>query len=187
MTAFGEACAVEAQGMAILLPYLEERTDRLVLNLKGPLSRHLQLVTGDAIINIKDSVRSIELKVERRHTGRLFLETWSNRNLEDRNNHADKGSNPGWLFHSRADVLLYYFLDTDDLYALNLFSLKRWCFGYRELPGNLYIYDEVAQKKYTQMNDTHGRCVPIEKLQRDLKNGFKHCKVKQIPLLNEAA
>lgn len=186
MSGYQSSCAVEAEGMAILLPYLEERTERLVLNLKGPLSRHLQLVAGDAIVNIKDSLRSIEIKVERRHTGRLFLETWSNRNLEDKDSHGSHGSNPGWLFHTRADVLLYYFLDTDDLYAVNIFSLKRWCFGYRDLPAHLYEYDEIPQKKYAQMNDTHGRCVPIEKLQRELKAAFKHCKVKQLSLLEQS-
>jgi hypothetical protein len=187
MNGFYSASAVEAEGMAILLPYLEERTDRLVLNLKGPLARHLQLVTGDALVNIADELRSIEIKVERRHTGRLFLETWSNRNLEDKVGHASHGSNPGWLFHTRADVLLYYFLDTDDLYAVSVFALKRWCFGYADKPAQIYQWEEVPQKKYSQMNDTHGRCVPIERLQRDLGKGFKHCKVKQLSLLEGAA
>lgn len=173
--------------MSVLLPYLEERSDRLVLTSKGILSRHLQLIAGDVILNADEKVWSVEIKVENKHTGNLFLETWSNRNLENKLSHAERGQTPGWLLHTRADVLLYYFLDTDDLYTLPMFVLKQWCFGKGDMPGNIYKWEEKRQGKHEQLNDTWGRCIPISRLQNDLPKQFRHCKVKQLSLLMEAA
>ncbi len=72
---------------------------------------------------------AVEIKIEQAWTGNLFLETWSKRNLEDKASHAELGSAPGWLLKTRADLLLYYFLDTDDLVTLPVFRLKQWAFG----------------------------------------------------------
>ncbi len=182
MNSFEAASAVEARGMTILLPYLDAAADgRLVITNKGMLSRYLQLIAGDVLINDRNLVLwSIEVKVEAKTTGNLFLETWSNRNLEDKANHASHGSNPGWLIHSRADLLLYYFLDTDDLYIIKLFKLKRWAFGHGEQSGEIYRFPEVSQSKYHQKNDTHGRLVSLSAL-KELKI-VRHCKVKQLAL-----
>jgi hypothetical protein len=57
---------------------LEERAyrGRLVSIAKGPLARILQHSFGDFFINIDaDTVRSLEIKVERHWTGNLFRET----------------------------------------------------------------------------------------------------------------
>lgn len=188
MNAFEGASMVEARGMAVLLPYIEEKAHagRFVRTCKGPLARFLQEELGDVLVNTSEStIYSAEIKVEQRHTGRLFLETWSNRNLEDKASHAERGSNPGWLFKLRADLLLYYFLDSDDLYTIPLFRLKRWAFGSGDERGRLYDFPEKPQSRYRQLNDTWGRIVDIDVLRREV--GIKHTKVQQIAMFERAS
>ncbi len=193
MNAFDKASQVEARGMQILRPHLSEISGgRYVLTAKGTLARHLQLIAGDALINTPDDkMWGVEIKVESRFTGNLYLETWSNRNLSDKESHADRGMNPGWLIHCRADVLLYYFLDTDDLFTINLFRLKRWAFGFwdgtHSVPGRIYDFEELVQRKHAQKNETCGRIVPISRLKAELGGAMRQCKVRQVELLPEAA
>lgn len=170
MSAFDVAMAVEAQSRAILLPWLEESSGgRYVLTHKGQLARVFQERYGDLLFNAKDGrLWTVELKAERKHTGNLFLETWSNRNLHNPASHAERGSNVGWLYKLQADVLLYHFLDTDTLYILSVFKLKRWAFvPTPQCPqGQIFTFPEHQQQKYTQFNDTHGRLVPVEALKK---------------------
>ena len=168
--------------MAILLPYLDNETGgRVVMTSKGVLARFLQITVGDALLNDRaGAVWSVEIKAEERHTGNLFLETWSNKNLNEKPSYALRGSTMGWLFSCRADLLHYYFLDTDDLYVIPLFRLKRWAFGANKSAGRIYDFPEVGQAKYSQLNDTHGRLVPIETIRQEV--GLKHLKVRQLAL-----
>lgn len=192
--AFDESKRVEAEAFAILRPYLSERADgRLVVTSKGTLSRWLQESVGDVLVNIGDDEKlfAIELKAERRHTGNLFLETWSNKNLNTRNSHAERGGNPGWMWKIRADILLYYFLDTDLLYSIDVLHLKRWAFGYmregERVDGRLYDFEEKLVR-CDQLNDTWGRCVPISVLLSEMRAGsVKQTNVRQRGLLDDAA
>jgi hypothetical protein len=195
MNAFQSGRTVEARALVRLLPFIEERADggRYVRTDKGRMARFLQESVGDILFNREGSVFSIELKAEERHTGNLFLETWSNKNLEDAGSHAERGSNPGWLIKVKADLLFYYFLDTDQLYILSVLALKRWAFGYRDNPGKLHSagwdgkpsYPEIRQAKYFQMNDTWGRLVPVAVLMRNLSPAPKLTTVRQLELLPE--
>jgi hypothetical protein len=162
MSAFQSARMVEVESMTILRPYLKEKTDgQLVWNDKGPLAMALQETVGDMLFTNKQGfLRSVEVKAESRYTGNLFLETWSNRNLSNRHSHAERGSNPGWMFKLKADLLLYHFLDRDELHTLDFFALKQWAFS----EGNLWRYEEKPQSRRDQLNDTWGRCVPIADL-----------------------
>ena len=136
---------------------------------------------GDFFINIDaDTVRLLEVKIERHWTGNLFLETWSNLNLEDREAHAEHGSTPGWMVTSRADLLLFYFLDTDDLVTVPLLRLKRWAFG-SGTEGGIYAWPEKRQGRFEQRNDSWGRCVPVEHLAAAV--GAKRTHVRQLSLL----
>ncbi len=183
MNAYTEASVVEHRGLAVLLPYLEERAyrGRIVSTAKGPLSRTLQRSFGDFFINVDaQTVRSLEIKVERTWTGNLFLETWSNLNLADRDAHYEHGSTPGWMVTSRADLLLSYFLDTDDLVTVPLLRLKRWAFGSGPQDG-IYAWPERIQGRHGQRNDTWERCVPVEHLERVV--GAKRTQVRQMSLL----
>ena len=165
MSGFSDARSVERRGMMVLEPFLRETSDngQYVLVSKGPLARHIQQEMGDAFINRNGRFLAVEVKIEQRPTGNLFLEVWSNRNLEDKESHAERGCNPGWMFKLRADLLFYYFLESDELYIIDMFSLKRWAFGHGDKPGSLLTerYKERPQSRYSQMNDTWGRLVPV--------------------------
>lgn len=188
MNAFDLARGVEAQAMVRLLPFVEERAQsgRYVVTDKGRLAPFLQEIVGDVIFNDKqDRMWSIEIKAERRFTGNLFLETWSNRNLENPDSHARRGSNVGWLAKLQADLLFYYFLDVDRLFIGQVFALKRWAFGHGKVEGRLYDYKEVTQAKYAQLNDTVGRLVSIADLCREMAPAPKLYSVSQLDLFPE--
>lgn len=195
--AFRSARMVEARSMALLGPFLEDLDGRYVLTDKGYLAPHLQEVCGDLLYNDRSGrVWGVECKAEEKFTGNLFLETWSNRNLEDRHSHGARGSNPGWLMKTSADLLFYHFLDRDKLYVLNLFALKRWAFRERSanrseragrlrsegLVGRIYDFPAREQSKRNQMNDTWGRCVPIGLLESELEIRPRNFSVEQLRL-----
>jgi hypothetical protein len=173
VNAFATTSLVEVQGLARLMPYIQEGSyngQSVVRTAKGRLAKELQLTIGDVLINRPDdSIESLEIKTERENKyGNLFLETWSNR----------KWFNPGWMIHCNADWLLYYFLASDELYAVRLPRLKEWAFH----KGRIYDYKERRQEKYQQLNDTWGRPVPISVLRHE-------CGLQQIrlPAREEAA
>lgn len=183
MNAFETARGVEAQANAALLPYLQEVSGgRLVLTNKGTLAKWLQESVGDALLMREERLYAVELKAERKHTGNLFLETWSNRNLENRASHAERGQSPGWLMKIRADLLLYYFLDKDVLYSIDVLSLKRWVFGRGDGTGmwGSGKLRECRQGQYAQLNDTWGVLAPISQLHAELPQGaMRFTKVRQ--------
>lgn len=188
MTAFNSARAVEARALAVLAPFLKERAHegQFVLTSKGRLARHLQETVGDALLNTdRETIWSVEIKAELRETGNLFLETWSNRNLDSRESHSDRGSNPGWMFKLRCDMLFYYFVEADVLYVIDFFKLKRWFFGWSNGAPNFHHWREVGQSKYAQLNDTHGRLVPVDAIRKNV--GFTKLNPKQIELFPEVA
>jgi len=182
MNGYDQARAVEAAAWERLAPFFEEQSDgRYVLTDKGRLAKYIQEVIGDVVYNAHDGrMWTVEIKAERRHTGNLFLETWSNKNLDDRDGHSYCGSNVGWLYKLRSDLLFYYFLDNDNCYVFDLFKLKRWAFGSSKDSGQIHKYPERRQGKHVQKNDTHARLVPIEVLRREC--GFKLLHPRQIEL-----
>lgn len=204
MDAFSSARGVEARSFALLAPFLEDLNGKFVLTGKGRLAPFLQQTCGDLLFNDRGGrLWGVELKAEEDFRGNLFLETWSNRNLEDPQSHANHGSNPGWLLKLRADLLFYHFLDADALYILNLFSLKRWAFRTQSkrrseranrLPpepmvGRIWDFPEREQKKRVQLNDIWGRCVPIDVLTSEMEIKPRRFSVAQLSLdlLNDAA
>jgi len=185
--AFAEASRVEQRGLALLLPYLEARAfqGRIVTTARGTLAPTLQASMGDVLMNTDaDTIWAIEAKIERRWTGNLFLELWSNRNLDDKASHAARGSAPGWLVTCRADLLAFYFLDTDDLLFVPVFMLKRWAFGSGPQDG-VYAYPERCQRAYGQANDSWGRIVPVDVIARDV--GMKRTTILQADLWESQA
>lgn len=190
MNGFDSARGIETQAMSILLPYLEEVSEgRLVMTEKGTLARWLQECVGDVVMSVRKEMLAVEIKAERQHTGNLFLETFSNRNLEDRANHARLGMTPGWLMKIRADLLLYYFLDKDILYSVDVFSLKRWMFGHSDRLGawGRGRFKERMQRRYSQLNDTWGVIVPLRTLHEELPTGaLRWTAVRQRELVEAA-
>lgn len=189
MNAFDMARTVEARALARLLPFVDEQSNgHYVLTDKGRLAPLLQQVVGDVMFNDRKSrVWALELKAEQRHTGNLFLETWSNRNLDDPASHAMRGSNSGWLWKLQADLLFYYFLDADKLYVADVFALKRWAFGHDGAKGRLYDFPEHRQARYEQANDTHGRLVPVSVLRAEMEPPLRQYTVTQFELFPQRA
>ena len=72
---------------------------------------------------------------------------------------------PGWLVTSRADLLMVYFLDTDDPVTAPLLRLKRWAFGSGP-QGGIYARSEAQPRRYEQRNDSWGRLVPVAFLEQ---------------------
>ena len=178
--AFTQACLVERRGMAALLPYLETRAWRgqVIQVAKGQLARHFQQRFGDLLIATgPGAAASVEVKVQRRWTGNLFLEVWSNKNLDDRASHVERGSTPGWLVTCRADVIGFHFLDADTVLFLPLFRLQQWAFGARDHSARVFDFPERRQRRYAQRNDTWGRLVPADVLAREV--GMKRASVAQ--------
>lgn len=184
MGAFETASLVGLDGMTRIRPFLEENSSGLVVTDKGNLARYVQEVMGDIIMNAKKDGRmwTVEVKTEKRHTGNLFLEEWSNRNLNDLSKHAMVGSNRGWMDKLRTDVLLYYFMDMDYLYIINFLALKRWAFGYKDREPNLHRFRQLTQSKYNQLNDTVGRIVPINVLMSEMEPPPRRVTVKQLSM-----
>lgn len=183
MNAFEQASRVETEGMRRLMPFIEERSykGRFVKTAKGALSKALQAEFGDVLMNTDDqTVWGVEIKIEQRWTGNLFLETWSNRNLESKQSHGERGQTPGWLVTQRADLLFYYFLDVDLLLVIPIFALKQWAFGSGDTPGHLFAWKEVRQGKYAQRNDTWGRLVNVDALCRSVP--IRRWSVRQLSL-----
>lgn len=185
---FKEARGVEARSLDILEPFLERQAfkGRFVITSKGPLAKFIQATAGDVLFNIdRERFLALELKADATDMPNLFLETWSNRNLEDMNDHATRGSTLGWLLTNRADLLVYHRLNHDEVCVCSMLRLKRWAFGYRDVPGRIYAFPERRQSKHDQKNDTWGRCVPVDVLAREVPR-FHRFRIDQLSLWGEA-
>jgi hypothetical protein len=62
---------------------------------------------------------------------------------------------------------------------MGLPRLKQWAFGSGE-EGGIYRWPENRQGRYAQANDSWGRCVPVDVLEREV--GGKRAKVRQMSL-----
>lgn len=189
MNAFESASLMERRGMVALLPFLEENSaGRMVVTNKGRLAPFIQEVIGDVIYNDRSGrMWTVEIKTDGTPYSNIFLETWSNRNLEDAASHAERGQNVGWLAKLKSDLLFYYFVERDDLYVFNLLGLKRWAFGCAGRKGRIYDFEEKLQGKHKQMNDTWGRCVPISVLLKEVRPTPKLLHPQQLNLWPENA
>lgn len=191
--AFTSARTVEAQSLAILRPFIREYSESgFVLIEKSPLARSLQETIGDILFNHKKMGRmvSVELKAEQKHTGNLFLETWSNLNVANDVSFEERGSNPGWLIKLHPTLLFYHFLDVDRLYVFRFHRLAQWAFGLRSKSNpdgasRIHDFREVAQAKYQQKNRTVGHLVPVSVLAEEV--GFHLANPQQLCLFPEAA
>lgn len=172
MSAWEECCVIEDSAFAKLRPYIRMTSDgRYVTTNKGPLAKFMQETVGDVLINKRGELFALELKSEQNRadkTGNLFLEQWSNRNTTNKENFAQRGANPGWMYKSRADYLWYYFIGSDELYIIKWWALRRWAFGYEGSAPRLYTYPVRVQTTHIQSNETVGYIVPIKDLQKDL-------------------
>lgn len=96
----------------------------------------------------------VELKAEAKHTGNLFIETWSD----------IRNGVHGWLYHySDAARLAYAFNDQHRLYTCRIGELRRWAHSATsEATIRIDSFRQVEQSKYQQRNVTVGRLVPVD-------------------------
>jgi hypothetical protein len=172
MSRYSDSREVERLGRELLRPFIEEVSGgRYVRADCGPLAEYLQQF-GDTFLQTADrELISVEEKAERRHTGNLFLETWSNRTNELRS-YIYKGDNPGWLFKSRAMLLAYVFLDRQLLCVGPMRQIKKFMLQPRfddrgrQHPPRIWEFPEREQRECDQLNHTFGHLVPISYLVR---------------------
>lgn len=178
MNAFAKGQSVEEEGFRRLSPYFSEVSNGVWLRVQGSATaRALQPIWGDVfLMSPKGALAAAEVKIEGRHTGNLFLETWSNRNLTDEESWVLLGQNPGWMQKTRADFLVYFFLDSGDLYVLRTFNLVVWANSPSRIHwskgSRIHDFKEIPQRKLQQKNDTWGRLVPVEVLKEEV--GLTH-------------
>lgn len=161
MNAFKEASRIEEKGINLVTPYLASIAYGGRVVHFGEHSNHSMLVGvqqyGDFAIQVSEKrFLIVELKVEQRHTGNFFIETWSNKHR----------LNQGWLYKCTADRLFYLFLDRPDkLYSINIRKLQAWLFETQENnQQRLWQFAEKKQGKYDQKNDTWGVLIPVLRL-----------------------
>lgn len=172
MNAFRQAQTVEEVAKREILPWLSMRSERVE---EVPPGLFLQRLAGDFVITMAGKKYGFELKAEEKHTNNLFLEVWSN--LPE--------LTPGWMVTSRADYLGYFFLDLKVLYIARMRQLQQWAFGADGKPGQIYKFPERGQSKYSQLNYTTGRIVPIAELQAaGLLKEYTAADIKQPHLTN---
>jgi hypothetical protein len=162
MGAFDRCQATGDRGLRDVEAFVGSRAvdGRFVTTDKGTMSRLLQREVGDFLANGPDGrCWGLELKTEEadRH-GNFFLETWSNLNFGMQT--------VGWMLTLKCDVLLYYFLESRELYSIDFRRLFEWAWGTHGRPPQLHArnFRFKAQKKHSQLNETWGYCVPISKL-----------------------
>lgn len=183
--AYEHSKTVEARSIVMLERFLKPRAHGFVLLSKGALARNLQETVGDAIFNAdRETAWSVELKADDTEFTNLFLEEWSNKNLKSRSEHSGRGSNPGWLRKTGADLLLYHRLRYDDLLVINMLKLKRWAYGHNGSMPNVRRFEE-KRTRADQLNDTWGVCVPIDTIEREV--GFKRFSVAQLVLWDQGS
>lgn len=131
---------------------------------KQGLVRDLQKAVGDAMLLKGDKIhRTVDFKCERKASHNLFVETYSNLDLEGR-------LAPGWLHHLQTDEIWYFFADTGDLHRICLPSFRAWLGEVVEPPRGgpkivrLMGFREVLQQSHAQPNRTVGRLVPLAAL-----------------------
>lgn len=199
MSAFQQCRQLEAKSLTDLHLFLEETHGRYVLTDKGRLSRMFQKKFGDLIFNNAEGrMFTVELKSERKWTGNLFLEIWSNYNITTppSDYYLSNGATPGWLMTMHADLLFYHFPYQDKLFIANLPSLQKWAFASssrnmsepnernerQQLHGRAFDFRQVRQKEYEQKNLTVGAIVPVRVLENEVKPQPKLTSVKQLTM-----
>lgn len=154
-------CDVERVGVAWALDLLALwlRPGAQVLDTRQARQRERwQRTIGDYVVPLCDgTVAGVEVKTERRHTGNVFIETWSNR-TRDTERRRD-----GWIRTLQADAIVFLFLDEECAYVAPFLPLQDWCL----YEGRVYDYPEKVvrmSRDGEQPNVTIGHPAPVSVL-----------------------
>lgn len=148
--------ATERHGLQTVISLLAHRTGRQPIPI---LDKNQQKLIGDLVVATDRGTTSIEVKIEEKFTGNLFIEEFSNREF----------GTVGWLHTCQAQAIVFYFRDADILIGMRLGSLKHWLLN--QIDGKLDSYKQVRVKQ-SGKNDTHGRIVPIADLRAARLDGW---------------
>ena len=142
-SAYAKACSIEKRGTPAVFKFLKWKYDKVV-----KITGKRRQTFGDYYIELNGKDYAIEVKHETKNIHKnLFIETWSNRHRKQ-----------GWLYMSKANILLYHFIEDGEIYMIPIGALRNWAYK----PGHLDAYEEKEQVKYEQKNITCGRPVPID-------------------------
>jgi len=165
---FYDCRRIEALGLKMAERFLERHGADYILVEGGQTAKFLQQIAGDIIARMPKNRRfwAIEVKTERENRwGNIFIEWFSNRNLEDRNSHGCRGTSMGWFAELRSDLLWYQFLDSQEIHIFDLFALQRWALwtppeDREQRHPRIFQYNLKPEGITNQKNDTWGFCVP---------------------------
>lgn len=155
--------ATESHGKAILANYLQIKTGNKPIDLTDESQQKL---VGDILIIRNDKTTSAELKFEQHYTGRVFVESFANR----------EWGTTGWLFTCKSQLLLCYYIDADVLIGVSMAALRHWLLN--QTDGS---YDKYRQLRVnsSQPNDTWGIAIPIEHLREANLQGWFESKPQE--------
>ena len=184
MQGYRQSREVEATGLRDVLDFIAYFA-RYTTTDGGLLGEWIQKNCRDVLANIRSFDTegkavfgpgfTIELKVEAANKyANFFLETWSNRTFGRQT--------VGWAYTCKSDALFYYFAEEKDLYILPFARLWEWAF----VGGNIWKWPEKVQDKYSQLNTTCGRPVPIEEIRRAVGFRFYHMREDGLWVLKES-
>lgn len=155
--------ATESHGIQVLLEYLRIKTGNAPINLTDESQQKL---VGDLIVVRQNKATSVELKIEERFTGRMFVETWANR----------EWGTVGWLHTCKSQLLLCYYIDADVLIGVSMQALRQLLLS--QTNGTYDSYKQLKVKS-SQPNDTWGIAIPIEHLRAANLQGWFEAKPKE--------
>ncbi len=156
-----EASAVEAEAMAAVVGYLEQRPGTVeVRDVRDDPAYRTADVDLIWVLDGEGALRrsvKLELKADRWHaTGNFFFETESNR---------AKGT-PGCFLYTEAEYVLYYFVTPRTLYILPMPATRDWFLANQErFPERATSTPVGNGERYV----TVGRLVPIAEVVNEVE------------------
>ena len=155
MNVFNHKLLIEKESEAIVLPFLKQR-GWVFSDHYAPRDER-----GDYQITRGSKTLNVELKAERKTTGNIFVEEFSNYAPGEYAPDGTPRTKLGWFLTLTADLVIYHFLDTGRIYKVNLKQLQTqeqlvYALGKRK---NANDACDNGQK-----NRTIGWCLPIAKL-----------------------
>jgi len=149
---YGRTTQIGKIGIANVMSLIRSLSSNGLVRQVSDENKFEQICKGDLSYSYGGIDRFVEVKTEEKHTGNLFLETWSNKSC----------NNPGWMVKSDADILIYHFLDNGMTYLFDFKLLKKWFVE----KGS--VFPEYPQRKNSQENDTWEKIIPLKHLSHAL-------------------
>lgn len=171
LSAIEQCRATEADGLAWVCELIRQARLPVIENKSLGAERdsvyEAQQKLGDVVTWLPEfGAAYLEVKVEQRHTGNLFLEAWSNLT-------SGRFRNQGWMAKSLADFVLFTFLDTGDIYVAKFAPLFDWFY----VNNADAKYRRTEQRKHEQRNRTVGTICPIPDVKQAV--GIDHLRCKR--------